>query len=201
MYRQTVIIVGVGALGSHVAQFLRNEAHLFVIDFDRVEAKNILSQFHSKPNVGKNKVTSLSQAMSFLWKASVDGATVKLVDNNVDVLLGRDFQWPDNIVRKADLVIDCLDNGEARRLVQNYVRANKMPCLHGALAADGAFGRVIWDEHFVIDDAAGAPTCEDGAHLPFIAMVSTFIARSAQVFLNQSKRQGWSISPTRIEMV
>jgi len=202
MYQQTVIIVGVGALGSHVAQLLRNEANLFVIDFDRVEAKNVLSQFHGKPNVGKGKVAALQQTMNFLWGLKVDGASVKLVDNNVDVLLGREFKWPENIVRKADLVIDCLDNGEARRLVQNWVRAHKMPCLHGALAADGAFGRVIWDEHFVVDDTtAGAATCEDGAHLPFIMTVSALIARSVQVFLHQSKRQGWSIAPTRIEMV
>jgi molybdopterin/thiamine biosynthesis adenylyltransferase len=203
MYRQTVIIVGVGALGSHLAQFLRNEANLFVIDFDRVEAKNVLSQFHGKPNVGKNKVTSLGQLTNYLWGHKVDGATVKLVDNNVDALLGREFRWPENIVRKADLIVDCLDNGAARRLVQAYVRKHNVPCLHGALAADGGFGRVIWDEHFQIDDedAAGAPTCEDGAHLPFIAMVSAFLAKSAQTFLANGKRQGWSIAPTRIEMV
>lgn len=202
MYRQTVIIVGVGALGSHVVQFLRNEANLFVIDFDRVEAKNVLSQFHGKPNVGKGKVPSLEQTMNFLWGIKLYGAPFKLVDNNVNELLGRNFKWPVNIQRKADLIIDCLDNGEARRLVQNWARENEMPCLHGALAADGAFGRVIWDEHFVIDDAAtGAATCEDGAHLPFIATVSALIARSAQMFLSQSKRQGWSIAPTRIEMV
>jgi molybdopterin-synthase adenylyltransferase len=202
MYQKTVIIVGVGALGSHLVQLLRNEANLYVIDFDRVEAKNVLSQFHGKPNVGKNKVASLQQTVNFLWGLKVDGASVKLVDNNVETLLGRDFKWPENIVRKADLIVDCLDNGDARRLVQAYARAHSVPCLHGALAADGGFGRVIWDENFVIDDgAAGAATCEDGAHLPFIALVSSFLARSAQMFLNQSKRQGWSIAPTRVEMV
>lgn len=202
MYRQTVIIVGVGALGSHLVQFLRNEANLFVIDFDRIEAKNVLSQFHGKPGTGKSKVAALQQAMNFMWGVKVDGAGTKLVDNNVEALLGRDFKWPVGIARKADLVVDCLDNGEARRLVQGYVRQHNIPCLHGALAADGRFGRVIWDEHFVIDDAtAGAATCEDGLHLPFIALVSSYLARSAQVFLNTTKKQGWSIAPTRVEMV
>lgn len=202
MYRQTVIVVGVGALGSHVVQLLRNEANLFVIDFDRVEAKNVLSQFHGKPSVGKGKVASIVQTMNFLWGVKVDGANAKLVDINVDVLLNRDFRWPEGIVHKADLVIDCLDNGEARRLVQAFARKQNMPCLHGALAADGGFGRVIWDENFVIDDGVtGAATCEDGAHLPFIAVVASLIARSAQEFLLRGKRYGWSIAPTRIEMV
>jgi len=58
------------------------------------------------------------------------------------------------------------------------------------------------EESFVIDDAAaGAATCEDGQHLPFIAMVASLLAYSAQTFLNTTKKRGWSIAPTRIEMV
>jgi hypothetical protein len=34
-----------------------------------------------------------------------------------------------------------------------------------------------------------------------IVQVSAFLARSAQTFLTNGKRQGWSIAPTRIEMV
>jgi molybdopterin/thiamine biosynthesis adenylyltransferase len=197
---KTVTIVGVGALGSHVAQFLRNEAHLRVIDFDRVEAKNMLSQFHGKPGGGKLKVEALKGAMQFLWGTKLDTRSSKLESNNVFTLLTG-----------SDLVIDCLDNGEARRLVQKFARGvvdhlpkfnDRTPLLHGALAADGAFGRVIWDEHFVIDDgSAGEPTCEDGVHLPFIVTVSSLIARSAQVFLKTGKKLGWSIAPTNITLV
>jgi molybdopterin/thiamine biosynthesis adenylyltransferase len=190
---KTVTIVGVGALGSHVAQFLRNEGNLRVIDFDRVEAKNMLSQFHGKPGGAKLKVTALHNTMNFLWGTKLDTNSNKLVENNLKALIHGD----------SNLVIDCVDNGATRRLIQGHVRAHGLPCLHGALAADGAFGRAIWDESFVVDDedGAGAPTCEDGAHLPFIATVSSLIARSAQVFLQTGKKQGWSIAPTRIEMV
>lgn len=184
---KTVTIVGVGALGSHVAQLLRNEAQLRFIDFDRVEAKNTLSQFHGKPGQGKLKVDALKSVMQFLWGMKPDINSNKLIAANVDKLL-----------LKSDLVIDCLDNAEARRVVQNAVRfPHAVPCLHGALAADGAFGRVIWDHMFVIDDGpAGAPTCEDGEHLPFIAIVSAYIARAAQIFLKTGKQVGFSISPT-----
>ncbi len=192
MSSKTVTIVGVGALGSHVAQFLRNEAQLRVIDFDRVEAKNMLSQFHGRPGAAKLKVVALQATMNFLWGTKLDTNSNKLVENNVDALLGG----------PRDLVIDCLDNGEARRLVQGYVRQHAVPCLHGALAADGGFGRVIWDENFAIDDVTvGAATCEDGEFLPFIVNVSSFIARSAQLFLKTGKKHGWSIAPTRVEMV
>jgi molybdopterin/thiamine biosynthesis adenylyltransferase len=182
---KNVTIVGAGALGSHLAQFLRSEAQLKVIDFDRVEAKNVLAQFHGKSAVRQLKVTALSSVMNFLWGIKIETNSNKLVENNVEQLLGH-----------PDLIIDCLDNGVSRRVVQRYTRQEAIPCLHGALAADGAFGRVVW-ESFVVDDedAAGAPTCEDGEHLPFIGIVSTYLARAAQIYLHTGKRVGFAISP------
>ncbi len=50
-----VTIVGVGALGSHAALLLRNEADLKLIDFDKVDAKNTLAQFHARQSIGRNK--------------------------------------------------------------------------------------------------------------------------------------------------
>ncbi len=185
-----ITIVGVGALGSHVAQFLRNaEAEIKVIDFDRIETKNTKSQFHSSPNVGKLKAPSLQQTLNFLFKTKIAVVSHKLVDSNVNQLLGG-----------SNLVIDCLDNGTARRLVQKFARDQGIPCLHGALAADGAFGQVLWTEHFRIDDetGAGAATCEDGAHLPFIALVSSLLAQSAQTFLRSGKKLNFQVHPTGV---
>jgi molybdopterin/thiamine biosynthesis adenylyltransferase len=182
-----VVVVGVGALGSHAVQFLRGAgAAIRVIDFDRVEQRNVASQFHGKPSVGKAKVVSLQQTMAFLFGTKIDVIPHKLAEENARELLGR-----------ADLVVDCLDNGAARRVVQTFVRAASIPCVHGALAADGAFGRVIWDEHFTIDDepAAGAATCENGDHLPFIAITAAYLARAAQSFLKGGEKIGYHIHP------
>lgn len=184
---RVVTIVGVGALGSHVAQFLRNDAtHLRVIDFDRVEQKNVLSQFHGKTVVGKNKAEALKQTMNFLWGIRIETAPHKLIAENAQALL-----------ETTDLMIDCLDNGAARRIVQSFCRARGKPCLHGALAADGQFGRVVWDERFQIDneDGPGQATCEGGEHLPFIAVVAGYIARAAQEFLRHRKKIGFEVHP------
>jgi hypothetical protein len=69
--------------------------------------------------------------------------------------------------------------------------------LHGAVAADGSFGRVVWDAEFSIDDESnvGAATCEGGEHLPFIALSASFLARAAQVFLASGGRIGFQIHP------
>jgi molybdopterin/thiamine biosynthesis adenylyltransferase len=191
---KTIIVVGVGALGSHVVQALRNvEATLRVIDFDRVEQRNVASQFHGKPHVGKAKVASLQQTMNFLFGRKIEVVPHKLVQDNVKELLG-----------KADLVIDCLDNAVARLDIQMFIRnfaergySKSIPCLHGALDANGSFGRVVWDENFTIDSETGlgTATCEDGAHLPFIAVTASYLAYAAQRFLRDGRQIGFEISP------
>lgn len=184
------VIVGVGALGSHAGFLLRNEAMLHVIDFDRVEQKNTMSQFHGLRTVGKNKAQSFSQLMSFLFGMRVRATPHRLTADNVIQLLDG-----------ADLILDCLDNGKSRETVQKFVRDVGIPCLHGALSADGSFGRVIWDEGFEIDyeTEEGAATCEDGAHLPFICTVSSFIAKAAQEFLQSGRKTGYYVHPGGVE--
>lgn len=184
---KTLVIVGVGALGSHVVQFARNfEVRLRLVDYDRVERKNVLSQFHGQKTVGKGKVQSVQQTMQFLFGQKLDGAPHKLTADNVEQLLGG-----------SDIIIDCLDNGEARRLIKGYVAKTGTPCLHGALAADGAYGLVVWDEHFQIDDepGEGTATCEDGEHLPFIAITSAYLARAIQAFLLNGTKNGYHVHP------
>jgi molybdopterin/thiamine biosynthesis adenylyltransferase len=187
MTRRVVTVVGVGALGSHVVQFLRNvDVSLRVIDDDRVEQKNVLAQFHSKKSVGKSKVQSVSQSMQFMFGQKVDGTPHRLRADNAEEMLGG-----------SALVIECLDNIESRQVVSEFVRAHRIPCLHGALAPDGQFGRVIWDEHFAPDAeaGAGAATCEGGEHLPFIGVVSSYVAYAAQRYLEKEHKVGFQVHP------
>jgi molybdopterin/thiamine biosynthesis adenylyltransferase len=188
-----VTIIGVGALGSHLVLALRNEeAIIKIIDDDRVEMKNVASQFHFKGSVGKKKVEALKQSMQFCYGRSLEIVGNRLTSDNVDQLLGG-----------ADLLVDCLDNGASRRLVQTFAKKHGVACLHGALAADGGFGRVVWTDNFTIDDEAGAgtPTCEDGDFLPFIEIVSAYLAYAAQRFLRDGRKRGYSISPAGVEKI
>lgn len=184
-----IVIVGVGALGSHATQFLRSvpDTSLKVIDFDRVESKNTQSQFLGMPGIGKPKVSALAQQMHFLFNRKVDTVPHRLTAENGEALLGD-----------AALVLDCLDNGASRRLVQGFVRQYGIPCIHGGLAADGAYGRVVWDERFQIDDepGAGVATCEDGAFLPFVGIVSAYLAEAARLFLVHGQRVNYEIAPS-----
>ncbi len=190
---QRVIVVGVGALGSHVVQLLRNidlqtingRLHkLVAVDFDRIEQKNVLAQFHAKTGIGKNKAMSLQQTVNFLFGVKIEAIPHKVTKDNVQTVLGD-----------AALVIDCLDNGASRALVQVAARTLEIPCLHGALAANGTVGGVVWDSKFEIDfeGEGGGATCEDGQHLPFISMVASFMARSAQEFLTTGRQMSFQL--------
>lgn len=182
-----ITIVGVGALGSHAVLLLRNnEASILAVDFDRIERKNVLSQFHAQNAVGKNKVVALQQLMQFVFGVKIGAVPHRLTSQNAMEILGG-----------SDLILDCLDNGESRRVIQTFARERKVPCLHGALAGGGQFGRVIWDEDFMIDDEAGegVATCEDGEFLPFIAIVSSYLAHAAQHFLKTGGKIGFQITP------
>lgn len=190
-----IVVVGVGALGSHVLLFLRNLDlqrvqgttdlyKLVAIDMDRVENKNLMAQFHAKSGVGKNKAQSFQQTLNFISGVKIDAVPHRLTKDNAATLLGG-----------AALVIDCLDNAASRAIVQSFTRELKVPCLHGALAAEGTVGGVIWDDKFVIDhegEGNGA-TCEDGQHLPFICMVSSMMARSAQEFLETGRQMSFQV--------
>jgi len=183
----SITIVGVGALGSHLVQLLRNEdVLLHVVDFDRVEAKNLGSQFHGLPGRSRLKVDALKAMTQYLWGQRLLTSPVKLTRNNVVQLLG-----------KAQLLVDCLDNLEARALTQNFAKAQGIPCVHGALAPDGSFGRVVWTDAFTIDPegAPGQPTCENGEFLPFIALTAAHLALAIQEYLRHKRQVGYQIAP------
>jgi molybdopterin/thiamine biosynthesis adenylyltransferase len=185
----SIVIVGAGALGSNLVQFLRNIPDaLHVVDHDRVEQKNVAGQFHGKPNVGKMKTVSLTQGMQFFFNRSVIGYPTKLTADNAKELLTKD--------RK--LIVDCLDNAASRKLVQVHARGWEVPCIHGALAGNGQFARVVWDEVFDIDedDPSQTATCDGAEHLPFIAITAAYLAYAIQAFLKDNKRHGYQIGPT-----
>ena len=113
-----VVVVGVGALGSHLLLLCRNlPIRLTVVDFDRVERKNTLSQFHSKMGVGRNKAQALQQALQGLFGLQIGAVPHRLTEDNAQTIL-----------RDADLIVDCVDNAPTRQLIQQVAAASDTPC-------------------------------------------------------------------------
>ena len=110
-----IAFCGVGALGSHAALLCRNfeDTKLRLIDFDRVESKNLLAQAFVKQSIGKNKAAALRLQLSNFYGVKVDAFGVRLGIDNINELLGP-----------ADLLVDCFDNAASRSLLSRYARDN-----------------------------------------------------------------------------
>jgi hypothetical protein len=176
-----IVFCGVGALGSNAVVACRNlEATMVLVDFDRVESKNCLSQAFVKPSVGKNKAEALKLQLSNFWGVKAESFGVRIEETNVATLCGT-----------ADLLVDAFDNAKSRRILSDYARAAQKPLVHAAVSADGTFGLVRWDERFAADEEAtpGAATCEGGEHLPLITLVSSTLARTIQDFVQKGTKR------------
>lgn len=182
---KTLTIVGVGALGSHLVQFIRNlDVKIKVIDFDRVEQKNTMSQFYGKPSVGKNKANALQAQLQFLYGVKIEAIPHKLTADNLELL--------DN----SDLVIDCLDNSKSRLLVKKYCENNNIECVHAGVDQDNSFGRVGWTDFTIdVEGKEGGATCENGEHLTHLAAVATLLAESVGRFLKTGEKIAWVKNP------
>ena len=185
-----VVIIGVGALGSHVLLLARNwKVDLKVVDFDRVEQKNTQAQMHTRMSLRHNKALAAQKAMQGMFGLKIEAVPHKLTNENALQVLG-----------KADLVIDCTDNIEARLVIKAFHEAKGVPTLHGALSASGDFAMVMWTEHFTPDaeGAEGQATCEDGVQLPFFAIAGAHIAQEAQRFLKDGTKRSLQVTPTSV---
>lgn len=187
---KTVTIVGMGALGSHMLLFARNwNVNLRIIDFDKIESKNIQSQFHTKMGSGKNKAKALQAALQGMFGIKISALSTKLMGNNQVQLL-----------MESDLIVDCTDNFKARDIIQEYCEDIALPCLHGCLSADGTLARVVWTEDFKPDkeDVDGDATCEDGRNVAFHAMAGALLAQTAQTFLEKEVKRSWQLTPASL---
>ncbi len=132
--RARVAILGLGGLGSAVSIYLTvaGVGHLKVIDRDKIEKNNLNRQIlYTEEDLGK-------------WKAEVAEKKLKEMNSDIEVEGLREEINEDNIrelIRDADVVVDCLDNFETRFLVNRAVVELNKPFFHGACRA--FYGQVM----------------------------------------------------------
>ena len=116
----TVAVVGVGGLGSPALLYLAAAGigKLILIDDDAVELSNLQRQVLYKVNhLGQNKVTAAGKVLTSLNnQIEIVTHCKKLDDNNAGELL-----------KNADIVLDCSDNFATRYSVNRYCFTHKLP--------------------------------------------------------------------------
>ncbi|MFS2033703.1 HesA/MoeB/ThiF family protein [Polaromonas sp. CT11-55] len=120
-----VLIVGAGGLGSPVALYLGSAGvgHITIADHDRVEATNLQRQVaHTLGRIGEFKAESARQAIA----AINPDVTVTPVTRRAEGAL------LDELVAKADLVLDCTDNFATRHAINRACVKYRKPLVSGA---------------------------------------------------------------------
>jgi molybdopterin/thiamine biosynthesis adenylyltransferase len=119
------LVIGAGGLGSPVALYLGTAGvgRITLVDHDAVDVTNLQRQIaHNLERVGRPKAESARDAIAAI---------------NPDVMvrplvLKADAQELDQLVRGADVVIDCCDNFATRQAVNRACFAHGKPLVSGA---------------------------------------------------------------------
>jgi len=120
-----VLIVGAGGLGSPVALYLGSAGvgHITIADHDRVEATNLQRQVaHTLGRIGEFKAESARQAIAAI---NPDVTVTPVTQRAEGALL-------DELVAKADLVLDCTDNFATRHAINRACVKHRKPLVSGA---------------------------------------------------------------------
>lgn len=121
-----VVIIGCGGLGNVVATYLAGAGvgAISLVDGDDVELSNLPRQIaFDRDSCGLNKADELTQRLF-------------TQNDEIDIHINPLFLDADNIgelLPHHDLVIDCSDNFETRRLVNRWCVINKTPLLSASV--------------------------------------------------------------------
>ncbi len=123
--RSSVLVAGVGALGTITALdlVLTGIGKVVVVDYDTIEMSNLSRQFlYTDQDIGEPK-------------AVIAGQRLRAANPDVQVLsLNRAIQQvPHTIWDEVDLIVDGLDNFEARRWLNSLCVQKKKPLIHGGM--------------------------------------------------------------------
>ena len=134
LLNSSVLIIGLGGLGSPVVQYLAasGAGHLILADHDEVELSNVQRQIcHGTADVGLKKVESARQEVARI---------------NPDIKVScyaqkADEEFLQKYLPECDLVMDCSDNFAIRYLLNDLCIQHKTPWVSGA--AVGLQGQLI----------------------------------------------------------
>jgi PRTRC genetic system ThiF family protein len=144
----TVVIVGCGGTGSHLAEavcrlLIGLPAALFLVDMDRVEAHNVGRQAYDRADVGRFKAQALAERLARRFGREV-GYAVAPYDAGLHT---RVFETRSRL----NLVIGCVDNAAARRAIAasigrprwRLVRAWWVDCGNGRNSGQVLLGNAV----------------------------------------------------------
>jgi molybdopterin-synthase adenylyltransferase len=145
LQQSTVLVVGLGGLGSAAASYLASAGvgHLMLADGDTVDLTNLQRQIvHSEARVGLNKAQSAAQQLGGLNS----DIRYTVFDQRLD---GEQLE---GLVKSSNLVLDCTDNFVTRQAINAACVKHAVPLVFAsAVRLDGQL--------MVIDPRQPASAC------------------------------------------
>jgi molybdopterin/thiamine biosynthesis adenylyltransferase len=121
-----VVVAGGGGLGSPSSIYLAaaGVGTIRIIDHDKVELSNLNRQIlHWDKDIGRKKVDSAAEKLGQLNKRiKIEAIEATIDEKNVSEL-----------VEGFDVIVDAMDNLEARYLLNKAAINNRVPFIHGAV--------------------------------------------------------------------
>jgi adenylyltransferase/sulfurtransferase len=121
----SVLIFGLGGLGSPAALYLAASGvgRMTLCDNDNVDLSNLQRQIaHRTSTIGLSKVSS---ARSAIKEINPETICIEVTSRAEDTQI-------DELVKTADVVLDCCDNFKTRYAINRYCKLNKKPLVSGA---------------------------------------------------------------------
>ena len=127
LLKSSVLIVGVGGLGSPIAIYLTalGVGKIGIIDKDNVELSNLSRQIIFATNdIKKNKsLTAINKLIKINPEIKLQSFNKKLTKKNIN-----------SVAKNFDLIIDGSDNFRTRFLINDYCLKNKKILVSGAIS-------------------------------------------------------------------
>ena len=127
LLKSQVSIVGLGGLGGTVSEILARMGigTLNLIDGDRFEASNLNRQFLS--------------TYEMMGKYKTEAAVKRIKEINASIAVRRHDEYLDDknsdaLIRRSDVVVDCLDNITTRFILENASKKAGSPLVSAAVA-------------------------------------------------------------------
>ncbi len=150
LLKSQVSIVGLGGLGGTVSEILARTGigTLNLIDGDRFEATNLNRQFLS--------------TYEMMGKYKTEAAVKRIKEINASITVRRHDEYLDDknsdaLIRRSDVIVDCLDNIKTRFILENASKKAGSPLVSAAVAGLSGHITTIFPEDLGLELIYGQP--------------------------------------------
>jgi adenylyltransferase/sulfurtransferase len=176
-----IIVLGAGGLGCVVAELLsRMNINFTIVDDDIVDDTNLERQIlFNKKDLLKKKVSVVKEKLKEFSKINI--ISERLNEKNIK-----------KIINKPDLVIDCTDNFETRKIINEYCVKNNTAWIYSGAVGDIGTIYLIKDNacfECINSNKNGETSCEIGVLNSIVTIVGALAVNIALQYLIDGKTE------------